>query len=138
MEERIQKILLKECKKSLKTNDVPIGAVLVYNNKIIASAHNTREKYNDILGHAEVNCILKATRKLKTWNLEGCDLHVSLKPCSMCEAIIKNSRISSIHYYLDKQETKKEYDKSKFMLISNEFSTKSKKMLQEFFGMRRK
>lgn len=138
MEEKIQMILLKECKKSLRTNDVPIGAVLVYNNQIIASSHNTREKHNNILGHAEVNCILKATKKLKTWNLEGCKLYVSLKPCSMCESIIKSSRISSIYYYLDKQKTKKEYNKSKFMLVSNGFSTESKEMLQNFFETRRK
>lgn len=138
MEERIQKILLKECKKSLRTNDVPIGAVLVCNNKIIASSHNTREKYKSVLGHAEVNCILKASKKLKTWNLENCELYVSLKPCSMCETIIRSSRISSIRYYLEKQETKKEYYKSKFMLISNELSTESKKMMQEFFKTKRK
>ena len=80
-------------KKSLKSNDVPVGAIIVQNGEIIATGYNTREKSNDILGHAEINAIKKATKKINNWNLSMCDLYVTLKPCSMCMEIIKKCRI---------------------------------------------
>lgn len=98
-------------KKSLKSNDVPVGAIIVQNGEIIATGYNTREKSNDILGHAEINAIKKATKKINNWNLSMCDLYVTLKPCSMCMEIIKQCRISNVYYLLDKPETKKEYSK---------------------------
>lgn len=134
----INRILLNESKKSLKHGDVPVGALIVHNGKIIAKAHNTREKNHNVLGHAEINCILKASKKLKSWHLDQCDMYVTLKPCSICDNIIKNSRINSIHYYLDKPSFKKEYDKTKYMLINDRFSTLYLNMLSNFFKTKRK
>lgn len=134
----IDRILLKESRKSLKHGDVPVGALIIYKGKVIAKAHNTREKEHNVLGHAEINCVLKAAKKLKTWHLDQCDMYITLKPCSICTDIIKNSRINSIYYYLDKPITKKEYDKTQFMLINNKFSTIYSNMLSQFFKAKRK
>ncbi len=138
MEEKIYKELLKECNKSLKSDDVPVGAVLVYNNKIISKGHNTRESKDTILNHAEINCILKANRKLKRWHLEDCVLYVTLKPCSMCQNIIKQSRINKVIYYVDKPESKKEYNKVRIIQEKTDYSQKYKEMLTNFFKSKRK
>ena len=99
--------IIKESLISLDYKDVPIGAIIVKDGKIISSAYNTREKDQNVLGHAEINAIIDAQKKLNNWNLNGCDLYVSLKPCSMCSEIIKQSRISNVYYLVDKPEEKK-------------------------------
>jgi tRNA(adenine34) deaminase len=138
MEEKIKELLLKECKKSLRSKDVPVGAVIVRNRKIIASGHNTKEKTHSVLGHAEINCINKAARKLRTWHLDDCQLYVTLKPCTICESIIYNSHIKTVIFYLDKPETKKEYYKTNFMEVTNGLSDEYKSILKKFFAKKRK
>ena len=96
-------IALNEAKKSLKTDDVPIGAVIVENGKIIAKGHNTREKTHIITKHAEINAIEKACKKKKTWHLDNCILYVTLEPCKMCLETIKQARIKKV-IYIAKQE----------------------------------
>lgn len=95
--------------KASKINEVPVGAIIVYNNKIIAKSYNKREKKHDILGHAEILAIKKASKRLKTWKLDNCELYVSLKPCKMCEEIIKQARIRKVYYLIDKPSNKKEF-----------------------------
>ena len=111
-------IIIEESKLSLNSMDVPIGAIIVKDGVLISSACNTREKNQNVLGHAEINCILKAQKKLKNWNLSGCDMYVSLKPCSMCAEIIKQSRIDNVYYLLDKPDEKKDFNKTKFEKIN--------------------
>lgn len=111
--------IIKESLISLDYKDVPIGAIIVKDGKIISSAYNTREKDQNVLGHAEINAIIDAQKKLNNWNLNGCDLYVSLKPCSMCSEIIKQSRISNVYYLVDKPEEKKEFYKTNFNKINN-------------------
>ena len=78
-------IALKEALKSLDSGDVPIGCVITdENGKIIAKAHNRREKDNDATAHAEILAIKKAGVKLGRWNLTGCTLYATLEPCVMC------------------------------------------------------
>ena len=89
---------LKEAKKSYDKNETPIGAVIVYNNKIIARAHNLRESKNDSTCHAEVLAIKKACKKLGSWRLEECDIYITLEPCSMCSGAIIQSRIRNLYY----------------------------------------
>jgi len=105
-------ILIKLANKAAKKNEVPVSALLVKNNKIISKAYNKREKTNFIGNHCEMLVIKKSSRKLKTWHLESCDLYVTLKPCKMCEAAIKQARIQNVYYLLDKENIKKEYDKT--------------------------
>lgn len=107
--------LLKLSKKAYKNNEVPVGALIVFNNKIIGKGYNVRTKNNDVLGHAEIIAIRKAARKLKDWRLNECDLYVTLEPCSMCKEIIKQSRIKNVYYLVNKLDYKKEYEKTSFV-----------------------
>ncbi len=87
---------LKEAKKSLDTFDVPVGAILVQNDKIISRAHNKRNKEQNPLKHAEVEAIQKASKKLGTWILDDVTIYVTLEPCTMCAGLILQSRIKRI------------------------------------------
>ena len=134
MNDCIWNLIIKQANKSLKHKDVPVGAIIVKNNKIIAKGCNTREKNNDILGHAEINAIKSARKKLKNWNLNDCVMYVSLKPCEMCEEIIKQSRISKVIYLLDKPISKKSYKKTSILKFDNENLEKSyNDILSDFF-----
>ena len=95
-------LAFEESIKANKKNEIPVGAIIVRNNKVISKSHNNRQKKYNVLGHAEINAILKAEKKIKDWRLNNCDLYVTLKPCSMCENIIKQSRINNVYYILDK------------------------------------
>ncbi len=117
MQEKYMNLAIKEAQKAFNRNEVPVGCVIVQNNKVIAKGYNNREKKHNILGHAEVNVITKASKKLKTWKLDDCEIYVTLKPCSMCESIIKQSRIKNVYYLLDKTTDKKEYYKTKFSQV---------------------
>ncbi len=79
-------------------NDIPIGAVLVKNNEIIAQAHNEKELLQQVSKHAEMIVIEQACKKLKNWRLEDCSLYVTLEPCPMCTWAILQSRIKEIYY----------------------------------------
>lgn len=98
--------------KSLESNDVPIGAIIVKDNKIIGEGFNTRERDQNILGHAEINAIKEASTRLNNWNLKGSIMYVTLKPCSMCMDVIRESRIDFVYYLLDKPKEKFEYSKT--------------------------
>ncbi len=87
--------------KAQKADEVPVGAVIVCDGKIVAKAYNKREKNNDPLGHAELKVIKKASKKLKSWRLVDCDLYVTLEPCAMCAGAISWSRIRTVIYAAD-------------------------------------
>jgi len=89
---------LKEAEKSAALDEVPVGAVIVKNNKIIARGHNLREKTNDPTSHAEIVAIRKACKKLETWRLEGCTMYVTIEPCAMCAGTLLWTRIERIVY----------------------------------------
>lgn len=125
-------------KKAYEKNEIPVGAVIVQNNKIIARSFNKRENDNVVIGHAEINCILKAAKVLNTWKLDDCEMYVTLKPCSMCQEVIKQSRIKKVYYLLDKSEDKKEYYKTEFIKYENEELTQvQSKLLRDFFENKR-
>lgn len=84
--------------------DVPVGALIVKNGKVISSACNEREKTNDPSAHAEILAIRKAALKLNNWRLDDCELYVTLEPCPMCAWAILQSRIKAIYFgSFDKQ-----------------------------------
>ena len=89
---------LKEAKKAYLLGEVPVGAVIVYEGKIIARGHNTREIKQTVLGHAEINAIQKASKKIGSWRLEDCDIYVTLEPCAMCSGAIIQSRIKNLYF----------------------------------------
>ncbi len=131
-------VCLDEARISYQQSDVPIGAIIVKNGEIIAKSHNTREMDKSILGHAEINAILSASKLLNRWNLSDCELYVTLKPCSMCMEVIKQSRIGKIYYLLDKLDYKKEFTKSEFIKINEKESEQTyQKMLSDFFKDKR-
>lgn len=134
MDTEILNILMENTNKSLENNDVPVGAVIVKDGKVLAFGYNTREHDQNVLGHAEINAILETQKVLKNWNLSGCDLYVTLVPCSMCLEIIKQSRIDNIYYLLDKPASKKEFYKTKMQKINDaNFENKYADILSNFF-----
>lgn len=96
MDEFYMKKALEQASKAEKINEVPIGAVIVKDGKIIAKGYNTRESKHNALCHAEIIAINKACKKLKSWRLSGCELYVTLEPCPMCMGAIINSRIDRV------------------------------------------
>lgn len=109
----ILKKLNKKCK-----NDIPISCIIVKNNKIISKGYNTKYSKNDPLGHAEINAIRNASKKLKTSNLKDCVIYVTLKPCKMCQEIIQECRIKKVYYYLE--NNKNINNTVKYIKIDNE------------------
>lgn len=101
---KYMKVALNEATKALKENEVPIGAVIVLNNKIIAKAHNQKEKKNDVTAHAEILAIKKASKKLNNWRLNDCKMYVTLEPCAMCASAINQSRIKELIYALEDEK----------------------------------
>ncbi|MBS7526540.1 nucleoside deaminase [Fusibacter paucivorans] len=89
---------LEEAEKALHYGEVPIGAVIVKSGRIIARAHNTRETSEDVLGHAEINAIRKASEILGGWRLTDCDIYVTIEPCPMCTGALYQARIRKIYY----------------------------------------
>ena len=89
-------ISINEAKKSGR--DVPVGAVVVKNGDVIATAHNERELDNDVTSHAEILAIRKAEQVLGNWRLDDCDLYVTLEPCPMCGWEILQSRIKNVYF----------------------------------------
>ena len=97
-DEQYMKIALEEAKKAEEKGEVPIGAVIVIGDEIVAAAHNIRESTQNAVTHAEVLAIQEACRKMGTWRLEGAQLFVTLEPCPMCSGAIILSRIERVVY----------------------------------------
>lgn len=131
--------IFKQAKKAAKIKEVPIGAIIVCKNKIIAKAYNQRIRKKDVLGHAEIIAIKKAAKKMKDWRLNKCDLYVTLEPCHMCKEIIKEARINNVYYLVSRQEGKKEYDKTNISSIKEKRYEKEqieyKQLLSDFFKL---
>lgn len=126
---------IKEAQKSLLEEDIPVGCIIVENGKIIAKAHNTREKEHKITGHAEINAIEKACKKKKTWHLTDCELYTTLEPCEMCIEAIKQARIRKVYFDANKQNEKniKEVPIEKIQTDGT-----SEKIIKDFFKNKRK
>lgn len=133
MKDKIVLTLLNDLKKAQKKKEIPIAALIVFNNKIIAHCHNARVSRKDVTAHAEVLAIKKAAKKLGDWRLNGCELYVTLEPCSMCSEIIKESRIDHVFYYVSRNENKKGFYKTDFKLLTNNSSDSFQHFLSSFF-----
>ena len=97
MQEKFMLEAINEAKKAYKKGEVPVGAVIVKDGKIIARAHNLKETKLDTTKHAEILAIQKASKKLKAWRLKDCEMYITLEPCSMCAGAIISSRIKKIY-----------------------------------------
>ena len=98
MKKDFMEVAYKQALLAFKEDEVPVGCVIVKDEKIIAKAHNKKVKKNCAIFHAEIECIKSATKKLNNWNLTGCDMYVTLEPCMMCTGAIINSRIDNVYY----------------------------------------
>lgn len=127
--------------------EIPIGAVIVKDNKIIASAYNTRENSQIATHHAEILAIEKACKKLKSWRLDDCDIYVTLEPCPMCAGAILNARIKNVYYAVADIENG---GHNRFNMFTNtmnhttncihltEHEHENKELIQKFFKEKRK
>lgn len=96
LDEKYMKEALKQAKKAYALGEVPIGCVIVYQDKIIGRGYNRRNTDKNTLAHAEITAINKASKKIKDWRLEGCTLYVTLEPCQMCAGAIVQARITEV------------------------------------------
>jgi len=133
---------LREAKKADLIDEVPVGAVVVYNDQIIARAHNKREKDQTFHSHAEFLAMMKASKKIGSWRLEDCDVYVTMEPCPMCAGAMIQSRVRSVYYGV--HDTKAGVAESIINLFDLPFNHKvhvesgilaeeSQKMLKTFF-----
>ncbi len=95
-DEKYMKEAIRQAKKALALNEVPIGCVIVYQDRIIARGYNRRKTDKNTLAHAELNAIRKASKKLGDWRLEGCTIYVTLEPCQMCSGAIVQARMDRL------------------------------------------
>ena len=110
--------------RAIKKNEVPVACIITKDNKIIAKSYNKTVKTNNILDHAEIIAIKKASKKLHNWRLNDCTMYVSLEPCSMCKEIIKKSRIKKVIYYSKQNDNKTEKDLDYKYINNKEISNK--------------
>ncbi len=141
------KSALLEAKKAYSKGEIPVGCVIVYENKIIAKAHNLRETNQTTISHAEVIAINKACKKIGSWRLEECDMYVTLEPCPMCAGAIIQSRIKNLYYGAKDSKTGAAgsvinlFDfkfNHKVNVFEGIFEEESKELIQDFFKKLRK
>ena len=141
--EKFMKEALKEALKAYQKLEVPVGAVIVKDDKIIARSHNIKETKKDTTKHAEILAIQKASKKLNSWRLNNCDMYITLEPCTMCTGAIINSRIRKIYIGTMDEKTGacgsvlnllEDYTfNHKVELETGILKDECKKVLQEFF-----
>jgi len=95
-DEKYMRTAIKQAEKAGAIGEVPIGCIIVYEDKIIARGYNRRTIDKNVLSHAEINAIRKACRKIEDWRLEGCTMYVTLEPCPMCAGAIVQARIPRV------------------------------------------
>ena len=136
-------LAFKLAKKSLELNEVPVGAVIVKDNKIISTGYNMKETNNNSLDHAELIAIKEASNFFNNWRLNDCDIYVTLEPCEMCAAAIKQARISNVYSALENDDKnihnnvlnilKKDKSNPQVLLKNNLDTENGKKILRDFF-----
>jgi len=137
MNEYYMNIAIKEAKKAYKYEEVPVGAVIVKNNKIIAKAFNKKEKTNNVTKHAEIIAISKACKKIKNWRLEDCTIYVTMEPCMMCSGAIQQSRIKKIVYGIKNGNYGSTDQLKNIEIISQVCEKECRELVQSFFKKRR-
>lgn len=145
--EYYMKLALKEARKAYKHNEVPVGAIIVSNDKIIAKGNNQRENSGDVTKHAELIAIRKASKKKKDWRLNDCTMYVTLFPCPMCASAIIQSRISKLVIGTSTMDLKNKeivnlifldsIKNKKIILEENVLENECSDILKSFFQMQR-
>ena len=140
-------IAFEEANKAFNIDEVPIGAVIVKDDKVIAKAFNHKESDGCCVSHAEILAIIDASKKLHNWRLEDCDIYITLDPCPMCASAIKQSRIKNVYSSLNNSDLHNldiinmifQSDKTNpsVQFISNLDENRSKILLNSFFEKQR-
>ena len=139
--------VLKEAQKAYDIGEVPVGAIIIKDDRIIAAAHNTKERDKNPLRHAELIAIEKACKEIGNWRLDGCKLIVTLQPCPMCASAIKQARIDEVEYFvkIDNLEVRKtvnkilkKTDNNKKLLCKKRKNLEYENMWKSFFEKMRK
>ena len=145
MDEEYMALAIMEAVEAAKEDEVPVGAVIVRDGKVIAKAHNTRERDKNALYHAEIKAINQACSVLGGWRLVGCTMYVTLEPCPMCAGAIINSRIERVVYGAPDNKAGAfgtminltDYPLFKPQIESGVLKEECSKMLTEFFKTKR-
>lgn len=145
MDEEYMALAIMEAMEAAKEDEVPVGAVIVRDGKVIAKAHNTRERDKNALYHAEIKAINQACSVLGGWRLVGCTMYVTLEPCPMCAGAIINSRIERVVYGAPDNKAGAfgtminltDYPLFKPQIESGVLKEECSKMLTEFFKTKR-
>lgn len=111
MKEKFMKKAISESLKSLATNDIPVGAIIIKNNQIVARAYNSCKKNNTIHDHAEIIALNKAIKKLNNNYLDECEMYITMEPCLMCYGAIIKTNIKKVYYAVSNEK----YGFSKFI-----------------------
>lgn len=135
---------LQEAESALEENEVPVGAVVVKDNKIIGRGYNQVERLNDATAHAEMIAITAATNNVSNWRLDGCSIYVTLEPCTMCAGALLAARISELYFstfdvkfgacgsvYNLVEDGKTNH---KINVYSSIYAEESKQLLKQFFN----
>lgn len=132
MQKKFIELAIKEAKKALKEGEVPVGAIITKDNKVVAKAHNLVEKRKNATFHAEILAITKACKKIKNWRLNDCEMYVTLEPCIMCTAAIELSRIKNVYYLLPKDKEHIFINKEKYIFLKD-YKKDSLDLIHNFF-----
>jgi len=141
------KMAIEQAKIAEENGDVPIGAVIIYKNRIIAKAYNQREQLKDPTAHAEIIALTQAAAFVESWHLNGCTMYVTLEPCPMCAGALVLARMDRLVYGCD--DSKTGACKSLYNIVQDErlnhrlevtsgiLAEDCSKLLQDFFQRRR-
>ena len=129
--------LIKLSNKALENDDVPVSCIITQDNKIISKAYNKKVKNNDPLAHAEILCIKKAAKKLKTNNLNDCEMYCLLYPCGMCREVINEVRIKNVFYILENEKTNNQSFCLNKLDVDSKLKNELSKKISTFFKNKR-
>lgn len=148
MNDKYMNMAFEEALKAYNCGEVPIGAVIVRNDVVLARAYNKKESKKSVICHAEILAINEASSKIDNWRLDGCDIYITLEPCPMCASAIKQARIKNVYSALSNSDEKNVllikqiFDdvsiNPKVKIFNNLAVEKSRKLLHDFFCERRK
>ena len=134
-DKEFMKEALKQAKKAFQKNEVPVGAIIVKKEKVLAKAYNKSEALNSPLEHAEIRALKKAFKIEKDWRLTQCNIYVTLEPCEMCLGALKAARIKEVFYAAPNTQTQKRKSLKNIKLkqIKGDLEKESSNLLKSFF-----